>query len=648
MEKEEGLISVIIPVYNVEEYLDKCICSVVEQSYSNIEILLIDDGSTDMSGMICDAWANKDNRIKVIHKVNGGLSDSRNVGISQSSGDFISFVDSDDYIEKNMLKKLHLALIETESDLAICDFNFVDEHYKTIHSFPKTLKNEILSTQEALKKLTLENNFYYVTAVNRLYKKELFASLKFPVGKIHEDEFTVHHLFFKCKRVVTIDDKLYNYFQRSNSIMHSSFSIKKLDGIYAMLDRYYFLKNNGFKKESYFSLLQAYYLLIVAIRNLPVMEYKKEVYRAVIAVIRELKCNPRSVKILLEYMIKMLKQIVSIGIFMWCSGLSLYFYKSKPKIIMMATPTHGNLGDQAIVYAEYKFLKQYFKEYKIIEICNDDYLRYGNLIGKLVNKQDIIVIDGGGNLGTLWPEEDDKLGDIISRFTSHNIIIFPQTCYYDLDAKGKKRLQKNTDIYSRCTGLHIMLRDLKSYQLVKKYFPTIKKYFVPDIVLKIDDLNVKNERNGALLCFRHDHEKMITDDEISNLEEYLKMKDIGFSHTTTVIDKRVGKHNRVKELNRKWREFGQSKLVITDRLHGMIFAAITSTPCIAIDNRSKKVSGVYQWINNLNFIKCVDSFESVHKEIGLLYKTEGQKYTLHKEKVFEDVVTNIRKQSKID
>ena len=146
------LISIIIPVYNVEKYLDKCINSVLMQTYKNIEILLINDGSTDSSGQICESYAKKDSRIKVIHKENGGLSDARNVGIEHSTGSYIMFVDSDDYIDCNMASVLYNLLNSTNSDMAICNCTKVDEEYNMLTT-PSSVTDEIILGKKALDKL---------------------------------------------------------------------------------------------------------------------------------------------------------------------------------------------------------------------------------------------------------------------------------------------------------------------------------------------------------------------------------------------------------------------------------------------------------------------------------------------------------------
>lgn len=233
------LISIIVPIYSVEKYLHKCVDSIINQTYQNLEIILVDDGSPDKCGEICDEYEKKDSRIKVIHKENGGLSDARNAGIDAAKGEYLAFIDSDDYIALNMIETLHNSISKDKSDLALCDFMYVYEDYNEIEKIKisSPIKNELISGRDALKKLVESKNWYYVIAVNKLYRKKLFENIRFPKGKQHEDEFVVHRIFDKCNRISCIEKPMYFYVQRSFSIMNSSYSVKRLDAAEAYLDR---------------------------------------------------------------------------------------------------------------------------------------------------------------------------------------------------------------------------------------------------------------------------------------------------------------------------------------------------------------------------------------------------------------------------
>ena len=223
-------ISVIVPVYNVEQYLERCVDSIINQTYTNLEIILVNDGSTDNSGKLCDELAKKDERIRVIHKENGGLSDARNRGIYEAESDLVGFIDSDDYIDNDMYEVLLRNLNDTDADLSMCAL------YDVYNNTPEeqVTNKEIweLSSEQAIK-MVMEAKILSVTAVNKLYRKRLFLDLKFEVGKIAEDAFIMIKLLDKCEKIVATNVKKYYYVHRENSITTQKFSTKFLNVIEA-------------------------------------------------------------------------------------------------------------------------------------------------------------------------------------------------------------------------------------------------------------------------------------------------------------------------------------------------------------------------------------------------------------------------------
>lgn len=220
------LVSVIVPVYNVEEYLRDCIDRVCMQTYRNIEIILVDDGSTDNSGQICEAYASQDNRIKVIHKMNGGLSSARNAGIEASSGDILAFVDSDDYPDINMIEVMLPFFDGNKSDIVCCDYTWKEEELGMGEGI------NVMSAPHAISEY-LNDTGYRTFAWNKLYRKELFSDVKFPEGELYEDIKTIYSLFKKSEIVTYVRQKLYYYRTRSGSITNT-FSEKHRDVIRAI------------------------------------------------------------------------------------------------------------------------------------------------------------------------------------------------------------------------------------------------------------------------------------------------------------------------------------------------------------------------------------------------------------------------------
>lgn len=240
MDTIKDLVSIIVPVYNVEEYIDKCIESIVLQTYKNIEIILVDDGSKDMSAEKCDKWEKKDKRIKIIHKNNGGLSDARNVGIEECHGDYIVFVDSDDYIEKEMIEILYDRIQKNDCDISICDF-YITENNSDLEQNNYNKSEFIVEGEKKFNYLYNEYSMVTVVAWNKMYNKKIFEDIRYPVGKLHEDEFIICDILNKANKIYYIMKPLYHYVQRKSSIM-ATMSIRKFDIIEAFDKRVEFFK----------------------------------------------------------------------------------------------------------------------------------------------------------------------------------------------------------------------------------------------------------------------------------------------------------------------------------------------------------------------------------------------------------------------
>ena len=244
----EPLISVIVPIFKVEKYLKKCIESIINQTYSNLQIILIDDGSPDKCGKICEKYAAKDNRIQVVHKENGGLSDARNVGISIAKGEYIGFVDSDDYLENNMYEYLFNLLNLHNADVSICNFYNVIEGKQKVNNIDDGIK--IYNKVDILKEILLDETIQSY-AWNKLYKKSLFNNIKYPVGKTYEDIGTTFYILENCNKVAVTGKPLYNYVKRKNSIVNVISEKTIIDYIELVIERYKYINENYSELENY-------------------------------------------------------------------------------------------------------------------------------------------------------------------------------------------------------------------------------------------------------------------------------------------------------------------------------------------------------------------------------------------------------------
>ena len=234
--REQPLVSVIVPVYKVEPYLDRCVQSIVDQTYTNLQIILVDDGSPDSCPQMCDEWAKKDSRICVIHKDNGGLSDARNAGMAVAKGEYIAFVDSDDWLEKDFLLLLYQALKSAQADIAECGVLLCDEKGNMLRCRASEEEQLTLEKIEALRRLVLEDGVYQ-TVWNKLYRRSVIGNVRFETDRVHEDEFWTYRVFENSGKVAVLNRPLYRYLQRTGSIMGVGYSLKRLDGLEARMRR---------------------------------------------------------------------------------------------------------------------------------------------------------------------------------------------------------------------------------------------------------------------------------------------------------------------------------------------------------------------------------------------------------------------------
>ena len=248
------LVSIIVPVYNVAKYLPRCIDSILRQTFKNLQVILVNDGSIDESTAICEEYALRDSRIEVINKKNGGLSDARNVGISRAKGVYIALIDSDDYVHERYIESMYNCIKRDNSDMCFCGFHYVNEGdedwyaitrspvcydiHPSIHLAGCHPAGEIMKVIDTIELL------YFVAAWNKLYRRELFDKIKYPIGRLHEDVFVLHRLLAACNSVSMISDCLYYYLQRPTSIMGKAYSARRLDVLDAYDDRIHFYIEN--------------------------------------------------------------------------------------------------------------------------------------------------------------------------------------------------------------------------------------------------------------------------------------------------------------------------------------------------------------------------------------------------------------------
>ena len=289
------------------------------------------------------------------------------------------------------------------------------------------------------------------------------------------------------------------------------------------------------------------------------------------------------------------------------------------KVLLFGIPHHDNLGDSAIAIAEKQIIKKYFPNYKYKYISEETTDKCLPKVAPYVNSDDIIMFHGGGNLGNEYIYIENSRRNVIKTFPNNKIFSFPQTIYFSNNDEGNKEFEITKQIYNNHKDLTLMARDKISFNIMKKNFPNNKVFFTPDIVTILNESQSTNiERNGALFIIRNDVESVLATNKLNSIIDICKKYYFNIEFSDTAIKENILSHKKEEKLQVMFNKYKKSELVITDRLHGMIFAAITGTPCLAFDNYNHKIKSTSEWFKDLNYIKFIDSstsFEYIEKTI---------------------------------
>lgn len=674
----EKLISVIVPVYMGEQWLARCIDTIVNQTYKNLDIILVNDGSPDKSGDICDEYAKRDSRIKVVHKTNGGLSDARNAGLEVAVGEYIMFVDEDDMIHPQMAEILLNTLVNTQADIAVCNFEPVPDElikeYKHIADLPESVCYE----QPEIMNQLFHQNLITVVAWNKMYKREVFAKNRYIKGRIHDDESAIHYILHACQKTVYIKEKLYYYVQREGSITSKRRIAYYYDGWRAYEERYDFLTEHGYKQMAIWTQMHMLHLvmhnyesmsadvegsqvltemLVKGERILGISEVQEKLSDELRKEYLSFFENPQKFYIkkhqrekvfgLINMVKKPEKKVKKVMRACW-----RFFYghiytrfkktiidnprkkrqiikkyclkKGTQNVVIFGTPNHGNLGDYAIYVAEKQLLSRYYTDSNIFGVNMTDFQHEIELLRKLLSEEDIIVLTGGGNFGNQYMDDENIRRSVIQSFPQNRIIMFPQTMYFTKDGIGEEEKQKTLQIYSEHNDLWLVARDEQSYSDMQSLFRNNVR-LLPDVVLTWKP-NISSKREGALLVLRNDVERVLNDDNKQQIINILR----SVYGTVSETDTEVNVENDINRLNDKLmdkvKQISEAKVIVTDRLHGMIFAAITQTPCLVLNNYNHKIRETYKWINNLSYVRYISDIETIDSEIYKICVEKEPKY----------------------
>lgn len=296
--KDLPLISVVVPVYKVEKYLDRCVASITEQTYQNLEIILVDDGSPDNSGAICDAWAAKDSRIRVIHKENNGAGAARNSGLDIARGEIVSMIDSDDYLHPNMYAHLY-SLMEDGVDIAECAIGMTESDDMPMDDGSNA--QILFADAEEAMRLHIRDELFCQTPPNKLYRRSTIGDIRFPVGNLIDDEFFTYKVIGNAKKLARSSACMYAYRQQPGSAMHKPYSLKRLQGLYAKQQRLEYLQKKmpslvyEAKFDLFFTCLYAMQGCLKSLSREELPE-AREIIGGIVAELTPLEANPEASK----------------------------------------------------------------------------------------------------------------------------------------------------------------------------------------------------------------------------------------------------------------------------------------------------------------------------------------------------------------
>ncbi len=299
-----------------------------------------------------------------------------------------------------------------------------------------------------------------------------------------------------------------------------------------------------------------------------------------------------------------------------------HFSKTKRNIILTGTPDHGNLGDHAIAYATLKLLKEVFPDDLVTEINMHDFAFDIDAIYHIVKPEDIFILQGGGNLGNIYMDDEMIRRYVVGRFPDNKIILFPQSVYFTEDPDGMRELAISSQFYGANKNLYLIARDNKSECFLKKNFRN-PVYRLPDVAMTLPSFCASQKREGVLLCLRNDQENILQTTVLEELDYVLEKRFSKITKTDTVVEYSFENFDRMKALEKKWEELSSAELMITDRLHGVIFSILTGTPCIAFPELTQKIPGILEDLKGYGNVVLVNSIVQLDAALGQLKKGDS-------------------------
>lgn len=667
-------ISVIVIGYNIEKYIDRCMKSVMELDYNNYEVIYVDDGSTDATLSKVKGYENK---VYIISKENGGIISARKEGLKKANGEYVIFVDGDDWVNEDLLSNL-VKDVNAEGRVVDIVSSSMYRQCKDGSFWTQIngIRSGICAGETYLEYILNDKNNHHMFP--KLYRKEFLMKagyMEYPNITVAEDLLT--NAFLGMHNPLVFFNNSVNYYYCYNAtsvIRRGDHGLLKQIETLELMEEYMkdILSRKDMRILMDYQWFIYYYTYVLESENYVSKRVKAALGSKIKKYIKEYSDNPYCLEklkdlktnhkwILRGYIRCPYVMIIAEPIIRWIAKVKGYilstpgrryekkyaeemklYYQNKTwemidnitekkNIFLIGTSDRSNLGDHLIALSAKQILEDCFENYTVHEITGDHFRNERSQITKVIGAEDIIFITGGGFLGDLWMDEEKMVRDILEDYPNNQVIILPQTIYFADDNDNVKEYVNTCNKYNAHNNLTLFARDSQSYHLFKKMFPNKQIELFPDLALLWKERISVEKESVALLCFRADKESVIAAQTALGYEKYLLSIGMEVGWTSTLHE---GEHcgdivleKRKEKVYAKLNEFGRARLIITDRLHGMILCALVGTPCIAFDNVSKKVSSVYNdWLKELPYIRIADGGDDISSLIEQLLQIEEQSF----------------------
>lgn len=671
---KQGLVTIAIIVQSEEQDFQGTLESVLAQNYNGIELLICANKLSGKITLYLNKLVREDKRIRLIYLPNGSQAKLKNEAVKQAKGMYILFLCGYDWIDEDYVTTFMQKInIQEEMTGILVDIAQGGKMLTTEERFLRVsfYEYDMYAEDDTLMKELLLRTYIGEQIWNKMFRLAVLRKFTFDEKDIYYDIRMLYQFMRYAHAMLMISD--YKYYVRvrqdieslRKNQMKTNHTMdrmeERLECVEAYWERYEELGAQYPQLQEYLLrafLIEALQLLVIHPGN----EKEWKQYAERINVLQHIVFQKKVVQEGAPLLIRKEQLLLQHNLL----GKIIYRYvrelemkhperyqkknaqmdslleklqqRSRMKhnreeniknalpshngcIYLLGTPEYHNLGDHAIAYAEEQFVKSYFPKKEIVMIPEEMILRNFDVLTEKIHIEDILLLQGGGNMGSEYKEQERIRSKVIVTFPHNHIVIMPQTIYFKKSKESQKLMDKMIQCYSQHRHLTLVAREEVSYSIMKNKFKKNKILLCPDIVMslpyeKIARTAVREEvREGALLVLRSDAEGVLTITQLMNIKK-LCLKYCGSVRMTeTSISYVVTEKNREVELWKKWKEFLAAEVVITDRLHGMIFAAITRTPCIVLTNYNHKLSGSYQWLEALHYIKYCNRMEFLQETL---------------------------------